>query len=491
MKINVMSPNSLNVGEQSKEVQLKAGQIIQGKICEILEDMIMLKMSNGKMLSAKLEVGLNAGVDESFKFQIKEANEKQILLTPILEGQDHIENEIENKIMDVLKGFEMKGTKEEISLIQTLIKNEIPVTKENVTGFMQMKSAFQKMENMGINPSIQDLKLEEPIIEVFKNIIKSQSENNSIEQNNTKNLENNQMTDHKVLIGNKELIQKQDSIDHKDFVQKQEILKNLSENEGNMKYKDIGIQNMDDEKIVFLSKNNLTVNLGNAIQLNRILYKDDPIGKQIDHLMKNLYENEKTVPLAKEIENILGKIKNMVETKDFKPQEIFKELYAKLETIKSTIEGLDKKEGVLNQIDQIKDGLDFMNKLNQSQAYVQIPIPTHKEYQNMDLLIVKDHKSKKKIDPNHVKLLISLDTKNMGQVRTLIDIKEKNITCNFKLIEDKIKEIFLKNEEKLKESLERLGYHSVYVQYGILNEESIVGDLISSKKFTNFIDLKV
>ncbi|WP_129596890.1 hypothetical protein [Anaerophilus nitritogenes] len=496
MKINGMTPNSSNVGEISKEVQLKVGQIIQGKICEILEDMIMLKMSNGKMLSAKLEVGLSVEVEELLKFQVKEANENQILLKPIVEGQNNIENETENKIMDVLKSFGMKATKEEISLIQTLIKNEIPVTKENVTSFMQMKGAFQKMEQMPIDLFSKDLNIEEPILEVFKNIIKSQ--NDSLEQSNTKNLienkeilENNSFIENKDSIGNKNFMENKENTDHKASLQKQDTPKNLLQNEESIKYKDIGIKNMNDEKIVFISKNNLDINLGNAIQLNRILYKDNPMGKQINDLIKNLYENEKTTPLAKEIENILGKIKNMVETKDFKPQEILKELYVKLESIKSTVEGFDKKEGILNQIDQIKDGLDFMNKLNQSQTYMQIPIPIDKEYQNIDLLIVKDNKSKKKIDPNHVKLLISLDTKNMGQVRTLIDIKEKNITCNFKLIEEKMKEIFFKNEDQLKESLKTLGYHSIYVQYGILNEESIVGDSTPSKKFTNFIDMKV
>ncbi|MCT4618594.1 MAG: hypothetical protein N4A62_04315 [Marinisporobacter sp.] len=483
MKIN---HGNYNLGFLGNDKQtLKIGQMIKGRIQQILNDVLLIEMENGKLLEAKSNIPIEAQKNDVLKFQVKSIDENQILIQPIIEELRE-KGEIstaEKKIINLLESLNVKSGQEEVELVKKLIVNEIPVSKEILNNIIQSKGSFEIMETLLNNKtnSLTEDMVTENIQKVLKNLLKVEGHTKGDEYREPENVKKLGIKDAGLLETQKNIMENgKQKLSHDKIV-----------------HSNINIHDMNFEKIIFLLKNNLKVNMLNITNVNNILLKDFTITKEMDQLIEVLYENKETAHLGKGLEQIFSKLKDMILEKKFEPGEMIKEMHVKLELVKQSIENINSKEqgDALNNIANLKNSLDFMSKINQFQTYFQIPIFLNDERRNLELYISKDDKNRKKINPKDVKILVALDTKTMDKVQVLIEIKDKNITCNFKVTTDETKKKLIAFEKDLKEVLTGLDFKGMNMKYSVGNvgnnilEEDLTKKQVDKK--IRFIDLKV
>lgn len=151
------------------------------------------------------------------------------------------------------------------------------------------------------------------------------------------------------------------------------------------------------------------------------------------------------------------------------------ELYEKLNVLKAAIqssEGYDSKEttGLLKAATQIDDTLRLFNQMNSSNImYYQMPVSIAGHNTTAELYVMKRHKNKRKIDPHNTVMFISLDTKHIGRIETLLDVKGSNITVNLRTESKQIID-FIKGQIKdLYKGFDACGYKLASIRYSVID----------------------
>lgn len=183
---------------------------------------------------------------------------------------------------------------------------------------------------------------------------------------------------------------------------------------------------------------------------------------------------------------------------DLNVKQIYREIVEKLDNLKNTVQllGLNDKNDITARINNIEDGINLLNQISNNTTYVQIPLNISGFNTTGELFVMKKEKSKKRIDPQNVVMLIALDTQNIGHIETLIDVKAKNVSINLKAEEQKIMDFIKENYRHLYNSLSEKGYRLVDIKYRLLTEKAslVKAELTASKEIGNgraSLDLKI
>ena len=186
----------------------------------------------------------------------------------------------------------------------------------------------------------------------------------------------------------------------------------------------------------------------------------------------------------KDIKDTLSNLVNKLQISNLKEKDKFsavmKELYEGFEEIKDSISSTDSNSVIGKHVEEIRASLDFLNRLNENMAFIQIPLNMNGAVKNLDIFVKKDNKSSKKIDSSNAKVFISLNTNNLDLVQVLIELNQKDINLNFKTANEKIKGIIKNNEELLSNKLKEQDFNNVTFRYSISSEKQ---DLTDSKLF--------
>lgn len=106
---------------------------------------------------------------------------------------------------------------------------------------------------------------------------------------------------------------------------------------------------------------------------------------------------------------------------------------------------------------QAKDNLDFMKVLNQFFSYVQLPMKLKEKCTHADLYVYTKKKNLSKPNtPIHV--LLRLDMEHLGAMDVDVTLKDRNVTANFALSNDKAIHLLKTNMELLEDALLEKGY---------------------------------
>ncbi|NBI29559.1 hypothetical protein [Chengkuizengella marina] len=139
MNLSVLMRNFLGDFKisDSKTLQLKEGQIVKGLVLQLLNNQEALIQINGIQLKAKLEIALSPGDHKLLQVQPKTPG-GLLLLKSVEQSVFPNANESVTQLLNVLN---IKNTTLNRELIQTLHKEEIPLTKENITQFQSIISS--------------------------------------------------------------------------------------------------------------------------------------------------------------------------------------------------------------------------------------------------------------------------------------------------------------------------------------------------------------
>ncbi len=234
------------------------------------------------------------------------------------------------------------------------------------------------------------------------------------------------------------------------------------------------------------------------------LYDSNPkeIGKAIHNLMKELYpkeyikgyqkvypkdesadkgasfENKPDVKLDTDADRIRRSFEKMFvrvseDTKDLDVKKVYKSMYEKLDTIAKALEAskVPGKEDILSRIDSLKNNIEFVKDINRHSVYMQIPLNIMDKNATGELYVLKRDSKRKRIDPGNVTVFLSLDTKSLGLVESLISINKKNISLNMRVESREIIDLFKERFQDLYNSLQEMGYRLVDIKYRVIEEK--------------------
>ncbi len=496
-------PSQQNMDDSSGT--LKEGQTIRAKISKTMDGLVFLDLGNGEMLEAKLTASLPLQPGQLCDFLVKEVQDHQILLKPILNDAEPLDA-TEKKIMSLLEKMGLFPDKEKIEIIREMIRFQLPIHENTLKEIASLKTAYEKVSDWAhLLPLEEEQSLsEKPIQAVFK---KALSTNPDLERT-AKVAVSSPGTDaganiEKGKINERPLLEVEDRIYNTTTKQPKEVLEKIVAEWGKgetgirapIPSTGFNLQNMTYEKIIFLLKNNFQMNIQNASNVNQILFHAAPIGKQIEDLARELQEHKEIEQLVKSFEDISSRMKPSIIQNKESIKDSIRDVYNNIQNIKDLVENGTVKisKSTMQQLDSLKSGIDFINKINHYQGFLQLPIHIKGEQRNLEIILCNKKKKNSLLNPSDLKIFISLDTKSMDTVQAFIEIKEKHVAVNFRLMSEQIKNYVIEHEVRLNTALKAMGFTKIDTSYGIYKDQL---DLITvleqesllSQKQHNFVD---
>jgi hypothetical protein len=153
-------------------------------------------------------------------------------------------------------------------------------------------------------------------------------------------------------------------------------------------------------------------------------------------------------------------------------KKLYHNIISKLEDIKSSLNTVQNLTdgSIAKQIDNMEDGFKLMNQINNNSVYLQLPVNISGYNSTAELYIFKRESKKKNIDPNNAVMLISLDTEHIGRIDSVVDVKGRNVSINFRAGKKDIADLIKENFKELYNSIQETGYRLVDMKCRLAGE---------------------
>ncbi len=191
------------------------------------------------------------------------------------------------------------------------------------------------------------------------------------------------------------------------------------------------------------------------------------------------------------IKDAINTLKNLVvridrqNSDEINPVKLYNELDSSLTVVKNAIQHLPSvvREAAVNIVNNLESNVNFINQLNNYSSYVQLPLSIFNKNTTGELYMLKKGSKSRKLDPSNLTVLLSLETNHIGRIDTLLSIKEKDVSTNFRLEDGGVFNILKDSHKMLYNSLLEKGYRLVDFTYKLLEDPiSIVNFEEEAKK---------
>lgn len=152
-----------------------------------------------------------------------------------------------------------------------------------------------------------------------------------------------------------------------------------------------------------------------------------------------------------------------------KPEELttehkVEELYERLDRQLGQMEKVLKEFGqntqqLTNTAANVRENIQFMNQLNQTYAYVQIPLKLAGQNAHSDLYVYTDKRKARQKD-GELTAFLHLDLDHLGSTDVSIKLHQKKVTTNFYIKDDVSYQLLMDHLDELERRLNAKGYHA-------------------------------
>jgi hypothetical protein len=509
--------------------RLDVGDVVRAKVMDIAGNELLLKLFDGTAVKATMMSSVDIKQGEIVEFVIKNKSENRLFLETLKNNGQRIlslEDEIKNKLL----GLGLKPDKRNVEAATELKNNNAPLDRETITKVLDAVVSFKDLSfdkaaflvSKGISPgekAVQSLnqlafgtKIEASLTDLMDKLIGI--DDNKLLSRICEGLESVDLKYESVNpdsmdVSTDTVNQKNESLGAN--LEKQPLEKQIAfqlKAFGN-KLEGFGV----DKNLIFQIKHKIIEFTGSnnkgSIEPERFieylksnapsfdaLYDSNPkeIENALDNLLKEVYPKEyiedegadkgafvenksdiKDDPDADRIRRSFEKmfVRVSEDTKDMDVKKVYKSMYEKLDTIAKALEAskVPGKEDMLIRIDSLKNNIEFVNDINRHSVYMQIPLNIMDSNTTGELYVLKRDSKRKRIDPGNVTVFLSLDTKSLGLVESLISISKKNISLNMRVESGEIIDLFKERFQELYNSLEEMGYRLVDIKYRVIEEK--------------------
>lgn len=504
--------------------ELRVGNVFEGTVNAMKNGQVTLGLSNGQTILARLDGKLSLTVGESMFFQVKMNDGTQIAIRPFsgtgnaanptllnaLFAAGLPANEKNLNMVDAMMREQMSIDKQSLNeMMKAVLSNEkVPVativqmTKLHLPISPEMAAQFENYQN----DSHAILNEIDTMIEDLPGIF----EEETLSQKQIVNL-NHGLLD---VIGNGEIIQETANMDAQKMANMVSHAGQETPGDGTMNLQELPDSVPQSAEEVF-AKDTLGSLLSpeQAEALTRQLQEIPEVALN-GHLFTQEMQEEEIVPklnlhlsaaqFLKEVdENLMQAVKSgtlstpdvfgetadgpagkllssktyaavlknvleqqwLLKPENLKEKEKISELYERLDHQMEKIEQVLKESGIQRTslsetMNDIRSNIEFMNQINQTYTYVQMPLKLANQNANGELYVYTNKKSLH--DPeSELSAFLHLELDHLGTTDVSIKMrpKTKEVSTNFYLDDDEAYRLIAQNMPILEDRLTRKGYH--------------------------------
>ena len=212
--------------------------------------------------------------------------------------------------------------------------------------------------------------------------------------------------------------------------------------------------------------------------LSEAFNSTDPVSRQI---LKELVS-------SKEYRNIVRSVMEeqwLLKPEELKSEHKINELYERLDRQLAQMEKVLKNfhqssPQLTDTASNVRNNIQFMNQLNHTCAYMQIPLKLSGQNAHSDLYVYTGGRKHHDAD-EELTAFLHLDLEHLGSTDVSVKLRKKQVTTNFYLADDASYQLILDHMDILEERLEQKGYQ---VKISVTNQEekvNFVEDMLKQK----------
>lgn len=512
---NLASGSEISTGtkgiEQLVETakQLKVGNIFEGTINSIKGNQIILGLSSGQNITARLDAGINLTKGQSVFFQVKSNDGTQVQIKPVSTGAasgnptlmralDAATLPLNERNLNMVNAM----MKEQMSIgaknlqdmsrqvlqfpgadpasIVEMKKLDIPLTQSNVTQYENykadagevLKQVQQLTEELPAAITSPEIKIQESV-EYNRQLVSFFSGEEIEVPSEQVMVPEVNMTD-----GAEDMIL-QDGANQGSRPELQEIKQEMSQAKDMAEYPDGTLGGtLSKTEISDFEKNIMEIMQdlpgGEAKKEAMKLLPDMAIKDTLVKLANFLSENAVGISRDK-LMGVLGhkSYKQMlnqmiarewtIAPEELKQEHTVRDLYRKMEMQLQSLQDIASKfpkssEAVSQAAKNLSQNIEFMNQINQTYTYVQMPIRFHGENANSELYVYRNNRGDKGAEDGSYSAFLHFDMEYLGGMDISVKMQNKNVTTNWYLDSKDTFDILSENMHLLTEKLEAKGY---------------------------------
>lgn len=499
---NVQNINSQNNTGGINLRDLAAGDVFRGEIININNQNVEILLDGNEHINATMQQALGLNIGEKLLFQVKDNSDTQLVIRPI--ANNEVSSELVNKSL-LTAGLTIND--KNIAIVKELIANGQPIDKQSIINMIKLSSVYANesidklidMTKNGIEINRENLdmydayttsshyisenimEIGDGILEVFEKLLESDvnfsdfTENNVNIEDTAENTTANDITsgnsnensiNPENLMGN--------TISSDSFTKINTILEDLSN------IFDADNDNKQISESINVDKNNI-YNKESIQEASKESTKDflkmvesSDTFKELSEVLKNIGENMpkeafnniiKSPVFKEKITKLLMDRLYLNPTKLSEDKKIVKnevdKIYDKLNKLTEMIKNMPenvKSENLSLAGDKLSKNMNFMNELNNIEAYVQVPVKFSEGNKNGDLYVYNRRRNKK-INDDTLTAFLHLQLDYLGATDINISLKKNSVTAKFTLDDETSRNLVEDNLGELAERLEKIGYN--------------------------------
>jgi len=495
---NVQNINSQNNTGGINLRDLAAGDVFRGEIININNQNVEILLDGNEHINATMQQALGLNIGEKLLFQVKDNSDTQLVIRPI--ANNEVSSELVNKSL-LTAGLTIND--KNIAIVKELIANGQPIDKQSIINMIKLSSVYANesidklidMTKNGIEINRENLdmydaytasshyisenimEIRDGILEVFEKLLESDvnfsdfTENNvNIEDTTANDITSGNFNENSInpenLMGN--------TISSDSFTKINTILEDLSN------IFDADNDNKQISESINVDKNNI-YNKESIQEASKESTKDflkmvdsSDTFKELSEVLKNIGENMPKEAFNNIIKSPVFKEKitkllmdrlylnpaKLSEDKKIVKNEVDK-IYDKLNKLTEMIKNMPenvKSENLSLAGDKLSKNMNFMNELNNIEAYVQVPVKFSEGNKNGDLYVYNRRRNKK-INDDTLTAFLHLQLDYLGATDINISLKKNSVTAKFTLDDEISRNLVEDNLGELAERLEKIGYN--------------------------------
>ena len=436
---------------------LKAGQTIQGEIISVKGDNVQLAIMKDVILDAKLAQSMNLTAGTNMTFQIKSNSGNNLSLLPLFTNIAADPN--------AMKALDMAGiplTERTLEMVKTLMQRGLPIDKQSLQEVYRDLNAFKDAEvgniislrQMNIPVTTEHLQqltlyennqhflgdtftdmgtaigqqveswIAEGNVEKAKELIQALKQMFTGENQTEKTVVNeNTATSGKTIISEEMFINSQKEGTGKQVEGNQSTESKLSNNQW-------------DELLDMFSK---SVSSENA--------EKNP--QKVSSFLKTLWNQSVKEQWLLEPKVLLDKDK---------VQDFYEKLTKQVKQLETLVEShTSNQSSATKAVQNTASNLEFMQQMNQTYAYIQLPLKLANQQANGELYVYTNKKSMAKQD-GKVTALLHLDMQNLGSMDIYVAMENQKVSTQFYLEKEEYLDFLESRMDLLTERLNKRGY---------------------------------
>ena len=475
--------------------EMAAGTIFEGTINEIQNGQVLLGLSNGEQISARMDGQVALLKGQSMFFQVKTNDGTTVAIRPFMvDGQSG-----NLTLYDALKAAGLPADSKNLNMVNGMMQEQLPIDKGHLG---DMARLVQKYPNADLRTIIQMTKLNLPVTE--ENL--SQFENYRMDERNIQakmeqiieqlpevmdhpNAATGQLADKSarilmVIAGNgmqeteaktpdlQDSAQTQTTTAQQEYISEplvsRDVLQKLIPQLENIGMDCTEFQNMLERKLEVANPEGVNPETASADtgmpdtdflrQLAEFLKTPDTQSAISKKALQTLLSGRELQGILKETLESQWELRPQDLTKEHSVRQLYERLDRQMQQLEEVVKAQGNTHSGLEQtVADIRANVNFMDQLNQVYHYVQLPLRMSGQRANGELYVYTNKKALQEAD-QEITAFLHLDMEHLGSTDVSLRLWQKEITTNFYIEDDLSYAVLCEHLPELEKRLEEKGY---------------------------------